>query len=227
MFIGVNSNDSRKDARGLPEGGARPVQALHRPEARDRGRRSTRSRPSRARRSTTRTGKLEFVHQGPYHDRAAAGGGHRPLRALTLEVREACTERRGGAPRSTCASGCSAASRACRSRPTRTAATPRPPTSSPSRTARVDRHLPAALPRPGRAARAAGGGAATAAATASPPRSSREADRVARGRRRRLDRAARADLRASRSTRRPATASTGPTFVEEGIEHVAMEKRLA
>ena len=55
----------------------------------------------------------------------------------------------------------------------------------------------------------------------------READRVAARRRRRVDRAARADLRAARSTRAPATTSYGPTFVEEGIEHVAMEKRLA
>ena len=42
-----------------------------------------------------------------------------------------------------------------------------------------------------------------------------------------VDRAARPDLRAARSTRARATSEYGPTFVEEGIEHVAMEKRLA
>ena len=65
-FIGVNSNDSRSDAREVPEGGARPLSATSTTP-------SSRSRPSfngvQAFPTTAfydSKGKLAFVHQGGY-----------------------------------------------------------------------------------------------------------------------------------------------------------------
>ena len=89
-----------------------------------------------------------------------------------------------------------------------------------------DRHLPPAVPR--RTSRGSAGSrwSATAAATASPPRSStrptgspRQAGSESI--------ALHAQTYALPLYERAGYEPYGPTFVEEGIEHVAMEKRLA
>ena len=113
-----------------------------------------------------------------------------------LDVRTSTHATTRSTPRSSCASACSAASRACRSRPTATGATPRPLHLVGARGRPGGRHLPAAVPRARGAAGPAGGASRTRAGEAWPRRILAEADRVARGGRRRAHLAARPDLRA-------------------------------
>ena len=188
--------------------------------------RSTRFRPSRPPPSTTRRASSRSCTRAATQ-RAEAGRGHRPLRSLTrrVEVREARNDDELAAALDAARAGLlRGAGRLGRGGPRR----PRPRghcTSWRSRTA-GDRHLPAAVPRrPGGAARPAGGGARA-------PRR-RRGGRDPRARPTRSP--ATPEPRRSRCTPRPTPqlylrdgyAERGATFVEEGIEHVSMEKRLA
>ena len=143
--------------RGLPEGGARPVQATSTTRSSRSRRRSTRSRPSRARRSTTRRASSRSCTRAGTPAKRA-GGGHRPLRSLTVEVREARTEAEVAAAlelreRVFCGEqGVSFEADQDGRDPEATHIVA-------VDDGRRDRHLPAAVPRPGGPARAAGGGA--------------------------------------------------------------------
>ena len=220
MFIGVNSNDNAATREEFLKEEPVPFQALRGPEARDR--RGVQRGPGLPEHGVLRPkGELAYVHQGGILER---GASWRRTSSATLadpvEVREAL-RRRSWPPRSRCASGCSAASRACPSRRTRTAATPRRHTSWPSTTGvvigtcrllfrgHVARLGRLAVERDQR-------GAASRAAIL------READRSRAERRDSIALHAQTyagPLRAGRlrGARR--------AFVEEGIEHVAMEKR--
>src|SRR5918995_2871338 len=75
----------------VPEGGARAVQALRGSEARDRG--SVQRGAGIPEHGVLRLeGRARVRAPGGVHEREAAGGGHRPLRPLTVEVREARTK---------------------------------------------------------------------------------------------------------------------------------------
>ena len=223
----MNSNDNRRQRGGLPQGGARPVSSTSRT-------RSSRSRPRSTRVQAFPTtafydskGKLAFVHQGAYPDRERPGQGHRPLRSLILDVRAAQHASRGGAPRSTLRERVFCGEQGVSLEADRTGATARRPTSSPSTTARVvgtcrllfrgrwrgSGGWPSTRDAPRRGHR---GGAPGARPTG-----------VALDAGAERDLAARADVRASLYLERRLRGARAGRFVEEGIEHVAMEKRLA
>ena len=133
VFIGVNSNDNRRDAEDFLKEEPVPYKHFYDPKLEiaaelQRG-------PG-----LSEHGVLRLEGQARVR---APGRRTRPSSSWRRTSTDTRADRGGsrgkhGGPRwprrSTCASGCSAASRACRSRPTRTDATPRPPTSSPSTT---------------------------------------------------------------------------------------------
>ena len=94
-FIGVNSNDNRGDAEEFLKEEPVPFKHFEDPKLEIAAAfNAVQAFPSTA--FYDSKGELAFVHQGAVHEREAAGGGHRPLRALTVEVREARTDDGGG-----------------------------------------------------------------------------------------------------------------------------------
>ncbi len=127
VFIGVNSNDNRGDAEEFLDEQPVPFKHFEDPQLEIAASfDAVQAFPATA--YYDKDGELAYVHAGRLLRRGDPGEGHRALRPLTWRcARHATTTR--SPPRSSSASGSSAASRACRSRPTRTVATPRPRTS--------------------------------------------------------------------------------------------------
>ena len=90
-FIGVNSNDNRGDAEKFLKEEPVPFKHFEDPKLEIAAAfNAVQAFPSTA--FYDSKGKLAFVHQGAYTSEKRAVGGHRPLRPLTVEVREARTE---------------------------------------------------------------------------------------------------------------------------------------
>ncbi len=126
VFIGVNSNDNRGDAEDFLKEEPVPFKHFEDPKLEiAAAMNAVQAFPSTAYYDSK--GELAFVHQGGYSNE---DDWRRTSTATPadVDVREARTDEEVAAALG-CASACSAASRASPSRRTRTAATPRPPTS--------------------------------------------------------------------------------------------------